>query len=183
MDDREILELYNVRSETAIAQTAEKYGAYCHAIAFHILQSAEDAEECVSDAYWNAWNSIPPKAPVCFRSFLGKLTRHVAFDRYRRSHADKRGAGQLPLALEELGDCVPVSGGISDDWVIRDALNRFLVALPAKERRIFLRRYWYVDSAKDIAQTLGTSENSVNVTLYRTRQKLKKHFEKEGISL
>lgn len=107
MDDLCILELYAERSEAAVRQTDEKYGRYCRRIAYDILQSDEDAEECVNDAYMRAWNSIPPKKPENLRTFLGKMVRNLALDRCERARAQKRGGGQYALALEEMEECVP----------------------------------------------------------------------------
>lgn len=99
MDDRAIIALFNARSETAIAYTVEKYGDYCRAIAFRILQNDEDADECVNDTYWQAWTTIPPQSPRCLRVFPGTITRHLSINLFHKRHADKSGGGQVPLSL------------------------------------------------------------------------------------
>ena len=183
MEDQKIIDLYWQRSEQAIRETDAKYGGYCYTIAYNILANREDSEESVSDTYLAAWRAMPPKRPGILSSFLGKITRHLSIDRWRRRTAEKRGGGEVVLALEELEDCL--SDGLStEDAVLKKELtvviNRFLDALPEAERNVFLCRYWYVDPVQDIADTLGVSVSKVNSMLYRTRQKLRRVLEKEG---
>ena len=183
MDDSRIVELFRARDEAAIAESKSKYGGYCRSIAMNILGSAEDADEAVGDALFAAWNAIPPHAPAMLSTFLGKLTRRAALKKVREASAQKRGGGQLALALEELGECVPGSGG-ADEAVeaaeLGRAVNAFLAALPAEERGIFLCRYWYLDSVADIASRFRCGQSRVKMTLKRTRDRLRKHLEKEG---
>ena len=186
MEDREIIALYNARSETAIEQTDTEYGAFCHSIAFHILGNAEETAECVSDAYLALWNAIPPHQPQCLRAFLGKITRNLSLNRLEKLRAQKRGGTQTDLVLEELSACIPAQSGaetVTEDIVIRETLNRFLKSLSETERRVFVRRYWYTDPVSEIASGLNISENRVYVMLHRTRKKLRVMLEKEGIVL
>ena len=183
MEDKRIIELYWQRSEEAISQTASKYGAYCRSIAWNILCNSEDSEECVNDTYLRAWDTIPPQRPRGLQTFLGKITRNLSLDRWRRNHAQKRDSGVF-LALEELEECVPgCDGNMSEDIAVRDALNGFLDSLKPAHRKIFLRRYWYLSPVKEIAQDYGISESKVKMILLRTREKLKAHLESEGIVL
>ena len=184
MDDKAILDLYWSRSEKAISETDAKYGAYCFTIAYNILNNREDSEESVSDTYMAAWNSMPPKRPAMLSAFLGKITRDIALDHGKKRSRLKRGGGELELCLDELEDCV--SGQEStEDKVIRKetiaAVNHFLSSLSETERKIFLCRYWYLDSVKDIAERFGFSPNRTSVMLRRIRQKLNTHLEKEGL--
>ncbi len=186
MDDSKIIELYMNRSEQAISETSKKYGKYCHYIAYSILQNDEDSEECVNDTYLRAWNSIPPNNPERLQTFLGKITRNLSLNKREKLSAEKRGGGQKLLILDELAECIPADGDTAqaiDNMVIRDAINRFLDGLPAETRKIFVRRYWYMSSVKEIADEYGLSQSKVNVTLFRTREKLKTELEKEGITL
>ncbi len=107
MEDDHIIDLYWARSEDAITETSEKYGKYCYAIAYHILSNAEDAEESVNDTYLGAWRNMPPHRPSILSAFLGKITRRISIDKWRGRTADKRGGGEIVLALDELADCVP----------------------------------------------------------------------------
>ena len=183
MEDKRIIELYWLRSEDAISQTASKYGAYCRSIAWNILCNSEDSEECVNDTYLRAWDTIPPQRPKVFQTFLGKITRNLSLDRWRRNHTQKRDSGVL-LALEELEECVPCgNSNMSEDLAIREALNGFLSGLKPEHRKIFLRRYWYLSPVKEIAQEYGISESKVKMILLRTREKLRAHLESEGIGL
>lgn len=186
MDDQQIMDLYWARSEAAISETADKYGRYCHAIAFNILRDDGDSEECVNDTYMRAWGAMPPQRPNRLSTFLGKITRNLALNRYERYTAAKRGFGQMPLALEELQDCIPAAGSVEqaiEDAALAELINRFLAALPADTRKIFLRRYWYLSAIKEIAADCRCSESKVKMTLLRARNELRQILEKEGISL
>lgn len=186
MDDHEIIELYVKRSEQAISETSKKYGKYCHYIAYNILHDDADAEECVNDTYLRVWNAIPPKHPNRLQTFLGKITRNLSLNKWEKLSAQKRGNGQISLALDELAECIPADGDtaiIVENDFIRCLIERFLDNLSAETRKIFVRRYWYMSSIKEIAKEYGLSENKVAVTLFRTRKKLKIELEKEGIIL
>lgn len=186
MDDKQILDLYWARSERAISETADKYGRYCHYIAYNILHSAEDSEECVNETWLKAWRAMPPKRPDRLSVFLGKITRNLSLNRYRQYNAEKRGGGQTALALEELQECIPAAGSVEqivDDLALTEVLNRFLASLPGERRKIFMRRYWYLSSVKEIAEDFGVGESKVKMALLRSRNELKNQLEKEGIVL
>ena len=182
MEDQGILELFFARSEQAIAETDRKYGGYCYSIAYNILSSKEDSEESVSDTYLAAWNLIPPRKPNFLNAFLGKITRHISIDRWRRLGAKKRGGGEVTLALEELGDCA--DGKSLEAEASRRELNRllnaFLASLPETERNVFLCRYWYLDSVETIGTITGFSQSKVTSMLHRTRGKLRTLLSQEG---
>ena len=186
MEDAQIVELYWNRDEAAIAATSERYGNYCYSIAYHLLQSPEDAQECVSDTYWKAWLSIPPQRPKRLATYLGKITRNLSLDRRKRLNAQKRGKGQVELALQELESCIPGATDmeqIVDEIVLTNAINQFLREQPRTERNIFVGRYWHLYTIADLAQAYGMRESKVASLLFRMRQKLKHHLEKEGICL
>ena len=160
MDDKAILDLYWSRSEQAISETDTKYGAYCFTIAYNILSNREDSEESVSDTYMAAWNSMPPKRPAVLSAFLGKMTRYISLDRWKKRSRLKRGGGEMELCLEELQNCVSGQESTEDTVIRKDtisAVNRFLDSLSETERKIFLCRYWYLESVKDIAERFGFS--------------------------
>jgi RNA polymerase sigma-70 factor (ECF subfamily) len=185
MEDRKIIELYFARNEQAIAETDRKYGAYCRAIAYRILEDRLDSEEVANDTYLRLWNSIPPQKPDPLKPYVGMISRHLSLDRYEEYHTQKRG-GQVPLVLEELAECIPDNDSredIGESVALKDALAKFIRSLPDKTQMIFLRRYWYASSAAEIAEEYGMRENSVNVLLHRTRKKLKDHLQKEGFDL
>ncbi|MBE6579078.1 MAG: sigma-70 family RNA polymerase sigma factor [Ruminococcaceae bacterium] len=181
MEDKQIVELYFARAESAVAETEKKYGRYCRYIAYRILENDEDAEESVNDTYLKAWNTMPPHRPQALKPYLGMLCRQISLDRYEMNHAGKR-FGQVSLALEELAECIPdgKNGDPGEGLALRDALNRFLYSLPEKTRKIFLRRYWYTSSIAEIASDFGMKESNVTVLLLRTRRKLKAFLQKEG---
>lgn len=183
MDDKSIVDLYFSRDQEAITQTDKKYGHYCYRIAYNILTNREDAEESVSDTYVAAWRVIPPRRPSVLSTFLGKITRHIAIDRWRERNASKRGGGEVPLALEELQDCVAGMQNVEMDYERKEIIKayvKFLDALPVTERRVFLCRYWYVDSVEAIADKFGFSQSKVKTMLHRTRAKLRKQLAEEG---
>ena len=184
MDDARIVELYWERSEDAIAESRNKYGAYCYAIAYNILYSKEDAEECESDTYVKAWGCIPPDKPSKLGAFLGKITRNLALNRYAKQRAQKRFGG-VEVIFEEVEGILSDSSAeeITDSIALRDAINGFLSTLRKKERIIFVQRYWYMRSVNDIASEFILKENTVKVMLHRTRDKFKKYLEERGIWL
>lgn len=186
MEDSKIVELYWERSELAIPATAEKYGNYCAAIARNILGSRQDAEECVNDTYLNVWNAIPPHRPGVLSAFLGKITRNLALNRYRKNHTDKRGGGELPLVFDELEDCISDKDNVEraiDRKELVKAIDAFLATLSPEKRGIFICRYWYFDSISDIAERFGRTENSVSVILSRLRGKLHDYLMERGFEL
>ena len=182
MEDRQIIELFRQRSGDAVSEAADKYGAYCYSIADSILHSAEDAEECVNDTWLRAWNAIPPQRPRVLRLFLARITRNLAFDRFQARSAEKRGGGELDLALDELAECL---GGADTEAEFEarelgQCIRQFVRALPEREGNILVRRYFFADPVAEIAKRYGLSENNVMVILSRTRKKLKAHLLKEG---
>ena len=181
-DDR-IVELYWQRSENAIRETADKYGDYCQAIAYNILYNREDAEESVNDTWLDAWNSMPPHKPSILSAFLGNITRRISIDRWRKKHAGKRGGGEMDLVLDELEDCVSDPTDVEiviEQQEMARVIREFLDALPATERRVFLRRYWYMDSVAGIALDFDFTESKTASMLHRTRKKLREKLESEG---
>ena len=184
MNDKNIVDLYFNRDEEAITQTDKKYGRYCYSIAYNILTNKEDAEESVSDTYMTAWRAIPPRRPSVLSTFLGKITRHISIDRWRERSAYKRGGGEVTLALEELEDCVAGLQNVEMEYERKELIRayvKFLDMLPDTERRVFLCRYWYVDSVEAIAEKFGFSQSKVKTMLYRTRAKLRKQLAEEGL--
>ena len=186
MDDKQILELYQKRSETAISETADKYGKYCYCIAYRILYDELDSEECVNDTYLRAWEAIPPQCPEKLSAFLGKITRNLALNRYKYYLREKRGNGQTALVIDELNECLPASNNTEEaieEKLLVELLNQFLYSLPTEKRNIFLRRYWYLSSIQEIAKDYGFSESKVKMILLRIRNKLSQVLEKEGVVL
>lgn len=184
MEDQAIIDLYFQRSENAISETAAKYGGYCYSIAEHILGNKEDSEECVSDTWLAAWNAMPPRRPGVLSVFLGRITRNGALDRWRQRQAYKRGGGEITQALEELRACVADPEDVEKAYAHKEtvqAVNKLLGTLTETERNVFLRRYWCVDTVAEIAQSFGFTEGKVKSMLHRTRLKLRKHLEKEGL--
>lgn len=184
MDDTQIVDLYFARSEMAIKETDTKYGGYCYKIAYSILENREDSEESVSDTYLSAWNIIPPRRPARLATFLGKLTRNISIDRWRKNSAKKRGNGEVDIALEELGECVCGQKSVEDALIRKEViacLNRFLMGLSDDERTVFLCRYWYVNSLEEIAEKTGFSIGKIKSMLHRTRIKLSKQLDKEEL--
>lgn len=186
MDDNGIIQMYWDRDERAIRATSEKYGYYCKVIARNILDNEEDAEECVNDTYLNAWNSMPTQWPEQLSTFLGKITRNLSFNKYKRNHAKKRGGGEITLVLDELTDCVSdietVEQTIDRQELIK-AISSFVKSIPIEKRNIFVRRYWYADSISDIASDYGVLQGTVSKTLERTRKQLKVYLAERGFEL
>lgn len=184
MEDCSIVDLFWTRSESAITETASKYGNYCYAIAFNILANVEDAHESVNDTYLGAWNSMPPHRPSILSTFLGKITRRQSIDKWRKKNAKKRGDGEILYALDELADCIPSDHNVEREVEVAELaklIDDFVTALPATERRVFVCRYWYLDPIPAISKQFGFSESKVKSMLHRTRGKLLSHLKKEGV--
>lgn len=186
MEDNEIVRLYLERSENAIKETAEKYSTYCYTVAFNILQNRSDSEEVLNDTYMGVWNSIPPSIPKSLRAFVAGIARNLSLKKYRFLNAQKRGEGQVSIALEELSECIPSVKSVEselENTELADALNSFLSQLKSLDRRIFLKRYWCLDSVSKISEEFGFSESKVKSNLHRTRKKLRIYLEKEGVNI
>lgn len=184
MEDAEILNLYWARDERALTETQGKYGNYCYSIVQRILHDSGDADECLNDTWFRAWNAIPPKRPEKLHLFLGAVARNIALDRLREKNRLKRGGGEITTALEELEDCIPdvhSTESEADAAELKRLLNVFLRALPERECNVFLRRYWYVETYEEIAARYGMKLNTVKTSLFRTRRKLKGYLKEEGI--
>ena len=171
MKDSEIVELYWKRAEQAILETMNQYGRYLYSIAYRILYSNADSEECVNDTYQHAWYAMPPHKPQKLGPFLGKITRNLALNMYERMTAEKRGAGETPAALDELSEVIGSEESVEanvDASILQDLINEFLGTLNADTRKIFVRRYWYMSSVKEIAEEYGISESKAKKSLMRT---------------
>lgn len=182
MEDSRIIELFYARSEQAIKELSKKYGALCTHVARNILNSRQDAEECVNDAYLGAWNTIPPENPNPLRTYICRIVRNLSIMRYHSNTAKKRNS-YYDAALDELEDCITSASSVEDEISVRELsrlLDAFLDNLDVENRVIFVRRYWYSDSVSEIAEKLGVSSNNISVRLSRIRSKLKKFLEKEG---
>ena len=185
MDDARIVSLYWERNEQAIKESESKYGGYCHAIAYRILTDQEDADESVNDTWLAAWESMPPHRPSILATYLGKLTRRVSLNRWRDSNRDKRGGGEMSLSLDELAECVPDQQNVEravELAELTDAVNRFLAGLPMIERDVFVCRYWFVASLREIGEKFEFSESKTKSMLFRTRKKLLAYLEKECLN-
>ena len=184
MEDYQIVDLYWSRSECAIAQTQQKYGRMLTGISVKLVPTVQDAEECVSDTYLAAWNSMPDERPVYLGAFLSKIVRRISINKYRESHASKRGgAGEL---IDELTDCIPSDCNLEteyDNKRLAEALNTFLLSLDEQKRYIFIRRYYYSDSISEVAKRVGVGEGKVKTVLFRVRGELRKFLEKEGFAI
>lgn len=186
MEDQDIVRMYWERNERAITETSAKYGRYCTSIAMNILKNHEDAEECVNDTYLNAWNSIPPHKPSVLSAFLGKIVRNLSFNKYKHIHSEKRGGYEIPVILDELSDIVSNEETALDSAIRHEmmkAINDFIGTLSQEKRYIFIRRYWYSDCIKAIADQCGRTENAVSVELNRMRNKLRDDLTERGYDL
>ena len=184
MEDSAIVDLYWQRSEQAIPETEHKYGGYCHTVAMRIVNNREDAEECVNDTWLGAWNSMPENRPSFLAPYLSKLTRWLSLSKLKTQNRLKRGGGEITLSLEELDRELGEGTDLAQQIALKELseyLDVFLTGLPSEERRVFLGRYWYAASIREIAEKSGYSESKVKSMLLCTRRKLKKSLEEEGL--
>ena len=183
MDDRRIIGLFLERSEQAIDALSKKYGNLCHHIARNIVGNDQDADECVSDAYLALWDRIPPEKPQFLRAYLTRVLRNIAYDRADRRTAQMRD-DRLQVCMDELAECLPApveDEAALDSLIIRQVMDDFLRALGKTDRFLFIRRYYCMDSCRQISKLAGMRESAVSTRLARLRVKLKENLEKEGI--
>lgn len=183
LDDSKIIDMYFDRDEKAIEATDSKYGKLLRRIAFNILHSDTDSEECVDDTYVKAWGAMPPERPTLLRAFLSKITRNISINRYVKNRRTNK-MMLTETVFEEIAECIPdTSGRISEDLALQDAINGFLESLGDVQRQIFVKRYFYLLSIKEISVDMRIKVSNVKVTLMRTREKFKAYLEKEGITV
>ena len=183
MTDEEIINLFFERSEQAIDELAKQHGGAVKRVARNILGSEQDVEECVNDTYLGVWNAIPPHRPSPLRTFVCRIARNLATKKYHANTAEKRNS-QYDLALDELAETLAADGGMEQELEaqeLRAAINGFLGTLSAADRFLFLRRYWYAESVKEVAKAAHSTAGSVAVRLFRIREKLRLYLEKEGL--
>ena len=184
MTDAEIIALYWQRSERAIDESDRAYGSYCNTVAYNVLGTREDALESVNDTWFAAWNAMPPHRPDSLKAFLGKLCRRIAISRLRKNNSQKRGGGEAMLALEELTECLKSRSDPAEAVEAKElaaGVDRFLATLSRQDRVIFTARYWYLLPVEQIAGRLGLKGGTVKSSLYRSRGKLRRYLEKEGL--
>lgn len=186
MEDSNIIDLYFARDERALTETSQKYGRYCFSLANAILSSPEDSEEVVSDTYLKTWEAIPPKRPTVFKLFLAKITRNLAFSRWRSQTAQKRGGKEMDSVLDELTDCIPSKENMEEQLDMKEltaAIRKFLDTQKIREQDIFLRRYFFVEETEAIANRYGMRPDAVRRSLSRTRTKLREYLTQEGYAV
>lgn len=181
MDDHRIVELFWQRSEDAIGAVEEKYSGLCRMIAGNLLRNEEDVRECVNDTWHSLWNAIPPERPDKLTPFVARITRNLAMKRLTYQNATKRQA--VLLSFDELDACIPdartVEAALEGKELSR-LIDAFLDTLDEESRNLFLRRYWFFDSVRQLARSFGMTESKVKVKLFRTREALKKYLETEA---
>ena len=185
MDDSKIIELFFERSEQAIIELSNKYGAICSRVADNILNNRLDSEECVNDAYLGVWNTIPPERPNPLLSYVCRIVRNLALKKYHENTAQKRNS-YYDAALDEIADCIPASFSIEDEIMAKEAagvIDDFLETLDQQSRIMFIRRYWYADSIEEIAALFHKSKHYISVRLSRIRKALRQYIGKKGIFL
>lgn len=185
MEDAQIIDLYFERNEAAIVETAAKYGRFCRNVALNILSVGADAEECVNDAYLQAWNSIPPQRPSSLRAWLGRVVRNISINLWNKNHCQKRYAGMEQL-MDELEDCIPSPQTVEhqiEGQELTEAIDTWLASLPRDDRVLFVRRYWNGETVDELAKEAGTGPKKLAKRMYRLRQNLRAALEKEGYLL
>jgi len=186
VDDKTIIDQLFARSDQVLTVISMKYGKLCKSVAYGILQSDEDAEECVNDVYMKVWDSIPPAKPDSLRAYVAKLTRNISIDKLRGAMRHKRSSGEREVALDEIAEIIP--GGVSPDEALSEKelariIDTFVREQSKDARMIFIARYWSYKSISEISRELGFSQSKIKTTLHRVREELKARLEKEGYGL
>lgn len=178
MEDKEIIDLFFARSETALRELDLKYGRICRSLSFHVLNDTQDAEDCVNDAYMGIWNAIPPASPDPLLPYLCKIVRNLSLKLYYRKKAARR-SGPYRIAMEEIETCLAAPDTVESQIEAKELariIETFLDTLAPENRVIFIYRYWFCHSCRDIAQRLGLTEKNITVRLTRIRRKLKDYL-------
>lgn len=188
IEDNDIIKLFIARDESAVAEVREKYGGLCYSIAYNVLHNEEDAEECVSDLYIALWNAVPPAVPINLKAYVCKVVRNISLLRLRYNEAGKRNS-KLSVSLSEIENALEGSDDTASDLEAAEEekagklISEFLRQQKSEQREVFIRRYWFMDSVKQIAADYSFSESKVKSMLARTRSKLKRYLKKGGIDI
>lgn len=183
LSDKQIIDLYFSRQESAIEETARKYGSYLLTISRNVLGDPEDSEECVNDTYWKAWNTIPPACPAILRGFLAKITRNIALDRYDAARRQKRIPPEQKVSLSDFEGVLPDTVSPEDVAEARELgriISAYLDAVPDRRLYIFLRRFFFLTPITQIAQRLGCSQSTVHKELAAMKEELRQKLQQEG---
>lgn len=183
MDDSKIIDLFFERSEQAIIELSSKYGKVFMKISMNILNDVRDAEECVNDSYLGVWNAIPPDRPNPLLAYVCRIVRNISINRYKYNNAKKRRTN-YGVCLDELDYCLNSFGSIEDGIetsVLSLYIEEFLESLDEVNRMIFIRRFWYMDSYKDIAKAASLKEGTIRVRIMRVKSDLENYLEKKGV--
>lgn len=186
MEDERIVQMIWERKEQGLKELSDKYNNYCYSVSYRIVHDEEDARECVNDTWFQTWNAIPPKRPAVLPGFLAKIVRNLSLNRYRRMHTERRGGNSVDIALEELQECVSDGRTVEEQIEFKElsaSITKFLNRQSERNRAIFLQRYFYMMSIKEIAERLGMREGTVRSTLSRMRKDLRGWLEKEAVYL
>jgi len=186
MEDEMIIDLLFQRDEDGLREAGVKYGKYLKTVAFRILGNSEDTEECLNDTWVRTWNAIPPERPTYFRAFLAKIIRNLALNRLEEQSAKKRGSGETAVCLDELSEVIADPSSVESEMegeALREAIDRFLLGLMQEQRNVFLQRYFYFYSIKELSQMYGWGESRLKTTLFRIRNSLKEYLLKEGFTV
>ena len=178
MEDAGIIELFFERSEQGIRELDIKYGKACRKLSYNIVNDRQDAEECVNDAYLGAWNAIPPVKPDPLLTYICKIVRNISLNLYHRKEAAKR-SSHYTIAMEEIEACIASTNAVEAEIEaveLAHIIERFLDTLTVENRVLFMRRYWFSDSCRDIAGFMGLTEKNVSVRLTRIREKLRQYL-------
>ena len=183
MEDQLIIKKLYERSEEAVRELSEKYGTLCKGIANRILSNEQDAEECLNDALLAVWNTVPPENPDPLSAYVCRITRNISLKKYHANTAKKRNT-HYDLALDELAECLAGDSSVEDEILAKEleqGINDFLSELKKSDRIIFVKRYWFLASISEIADSVGRSRNYVTVHLHRSRKKLENYLKMKGL--
>ena len=185
MNDEILIKQLFSRTQSVLDALRAQYGRLCLSVARRILPDERDVEECLSETLFRVWDSIPPQRPASLGAYMARIARNLALDRLDYNRAGVRSTA-LTAAFEELEACLPAAGDAelaAESGELRETLNRFLRAQPENARVCFLRRYWYGESIAEIADACGAGSGRIRSSLFRTRARLRKRLEEEGVFL
>lgn len=180
MEDAVILKKLSSRDQSGLSELKAKHGRLIKTVCRSILKSPQDVEEAENDVLLAAWESIPRDNPENLTAYICKLARRISINKLRYNTAAVRNSD----LLTELDECLP-SGYSTEDAAenaeLSEALNSWLRQQSVKQQRLFVLRYFYMQTTKEAAKACSMSQTAVTTALARLRASLKQYLIERGM--
>lgn len=182
MTEKDIIAQFLSRDEKAVENTKKYYGGIVRRCIAKVLAEKNDIEECENDTYLRVWNLIPPDKPENFAAYIRKVARYMALSLLKKK--DKGNNISIEESYEELGESIISKTAGPEEQLeaaeLARAISAFLAGKSKEKRVMFVKRYWYYESVKNIASEMEISETNVTTVLARLRNELKEELIRQG---